>query len=131
MLSFLRFDFSLTTVAAILTLVGYSINDTVVTYDRIRENLKKYRKMPQEELLNKSINDIFSRTILTGLTTLFAVIPLYLWGGDALASFSFTILAGLIIGTYSSIYVCTAFLNLFDLRAVNHKDEENVFASIG
>ncbi len=131
LLSFFRFDFSLTTVAAILTLVGYSINDTVVTYDRIRENLRKYRKMPQLDLLNKSINDIFSRTILTGLTTLIAVIPLYFWGGDALKSFSFTILAGLIIGTYSSIYVCTAFLNLFDLRAVEHRDEGNYFGTIG
>lgn len=131
LLSYFRFDFSLTTVAAILTLVGYSINDTVVTYDRIRENLKKYRKMPQLDLLNKSINDIFSRTILTGLTTLIAVIPLFIWGGDALESFSFTILAGLIIGTYSSIYICTAFLNLFNLRAVEHKDEDNYFGTIG
>jgi len=131
LLSYFRFDFSLTTVAAILTLVGYSINDTVVTYDRIRENLKKYKKMPQLELLNKSINDIFSRTILTGMTTLIAVIPLYIWGGDALESFAFTILAGLIIGTYSSIYICTAFLNLFDLRAVNNKEEENFFGTIG
>ncbi|MBQ2886885.1 MAG: protein translocase subunit SecF [Alphaproteobacteria bacterium] len=130
LLSYFRYDFSLTTIAAILTLVGYSINDTVVTYDRIRENLKKYRKMPQLELLNKSINDIFSRTILTGVTTLIAVIPLYMRGGEALESFSFTILAGLIIGTYSSIYVCTAFLNLFDLRAVNNKDEENYFGTI-
>jgi len=130
LLSFFHFDFSLTTVAAILTLVGYSINDTVVTYDRIRENLKKYRKMPQLDLLNKSINDIFSRTILTGITTLIAVIPLYFWGGDALQSFSFTILAGLIIGTYSSIYVCTAFLNLFDLRAVEHRDDNNYFGTI-
>lgn len=131
LLSYFRFDFSLTTVAAILTLVGYSINDTVVNYDRIRENLKKYRKMPQLELLNKSINDIFSRTILTGVTTLIAVIPLYLWGGEALESFSFTIFAGLIIGTYSSIYICTAFLNLFDLRAVNNKEEDNYFGTIG
>ncbi|MBO5038869.1 MAG: protein translocase subunit SecF [Alphaproteobacteria bacterium] len=131
LLSYFRFDFSLTTVAAILTLVGYSINDTVVTYDRIRENLKKYRKMPQLELLNKSINDIFSRTILTGVTTLIAVIPLYIWGGEALESFAFTILAGLIIGTYSSIYICTAFLNLFNLRAVEHKDEDNYFGTIG
>ena len=131
LLSFFRFDFSLTTIAALLTLVGYSINDTVVTYDRIRENLKKYRKMPQLDLLNKSINDIFSRTILTGITTLIAVIPLYIWGGEALSSFSFTILVGLIIGTYSSIYVCTAFLNLFDLRAVEHKDEDNYFGTIG
>lgn len=131
LLSFFHFDFSLTTVAAILTLVGYSINDTVVTYDRIRENLKKYRKMPQLDLLNKSINDIFSRTILTGITTLVAVLPLYFWGGAALHSFAFTILAGLIVGTYSSIYVCTAFLNLFDLRAVEHRDDNNYFGTIG
>ena len=131
LLSYFRFDFSLTTVAAILTLVGYSINDTVVTYDRIRENLKKYKKMPQLELLNKSINDIFSRTILTGVTTLIAVLPLYIWGGEALESFAFTIFAGLLIGTYSSIYICTAFLNLFDLRAVNEKDEDNFFGTIG
>jgi len=131
LLSYFRYDFSLTTIAAILTLVGYSINDTVVTYDRIRENLKKYRKMPQLALLNKSINDIFSRTLLTGVTTLIAVIPLYFWGGEALESFSFTILAGLIIGTYSSIYICTAFLNLFDLRAVSHKEEDNYFGTIG
>lgn len=131
LLSYFRFDFSLTTVAAILTLVGYSINDTVVTYDRIRENLKKYKKMPQLELLNKSINDIFSRTILTGVTTLIAVLPLYIWGGEALESFAFTIFVGLLIGTYSSIYICTAFLNLFDLRAVNEKDEDNFFGTIG
>ncbi len=131
LLSYFRFDFSLTTVAAILTLVGYSINDTVVTYDRIRENLKKYRKMPQYELLNKSINDIFSRTILTGMTTLVAVLPLFIWGGEALESFAFTILVGLIVGTYSSIYVSAVFLNLFNLRAVNNKDEDNYFGTIG
>lgn len=131
LLSFFRYDFSLTTIAAILTLVGYSVNDKVVTYDRIRENLKKYRKMPQEELINKSVNDIFSRTILTGVTTLIAVIPLFLWGGDALESFSFTILSGLIIGTYSSIYVSATILNLFDLRAVHHQEEENYFGTIG
>ena len=68
---------------------------------------------------------------MTGVTTLVAVIPLYLWGGDALESFAFTILAGLIIGTYSSIFVSAAVLNLFDLRAVNHKDEDNYFGSIG
>ncbi len=129
LLSFFRFDVSLTTVAAILTIVAYSINDTVVTYDRIRENLKKYKKMPQYDLINKSINDIFSRTILTGLTTLIAVVPLYICGGEALNSFSYTILVGLVIGTYTSIYVAAVFLNLFDLRAV--KDEQdNYFGTI-
>ena len=78
LLSFFGFDFSLTTVAAVLTLAGYSVNDTVVTYDRVRENLRKFKKMPQYELLNKSINDIFSRTILTGCTTMLAALALSL-----------------------------------------------------
>lgn len=130
LLSFFGFDFSLTTVAALLTLAGYSINDTVVTYDRIRENLQKYKKMKQNDLLNKSINDILSRTILTGLTTIFAAAALFVWGGDALRSFSFTILWGVIIGTYSSIYVCGTFLNLFDLRAAQDEKYINPFGNV-
>ena len=110
LLSAFGMGFSLTTIAAILTLAGYSVNDTVVTYDRIRENLRKYKSMPQYELLNKSINDIFSRTLLTGMTTLLAAIALFIFGGDTLRSFSFTILWGVIIGTYSSIYVSAVFL---------------------
>lgn len=117
LLSLFDFDISLTTVAAVLTLAGYSVNDTVVNYDRIRENLRKYKKMPQYELLNKSINDIFSRTILTGLTTLLASLALFAFGGDTLRSFSFTIVWGVIVGTYSSIYVSSTMLNLFNLRA--------------
>ena len=113
LLSFFDFDFSLTTVAAILTLAGYSVNDTVVTYDRIRENLRKYKKMPQYDLINKSLNDILSRTILTGFTTMFAAAALFIFGGDTLRSFSFTILWGVIVGTYSSIYVSAVFLNIF------------------
>ncbi len=124
LLSCFGFDFSLTTVAAVLTLAGYSVNDTVVTYDRIRENLRKYKKMPQYELLNKSINDIFSRTILTGCTTLLAALALFIWGGDTLRSFSFTIVWGVIVGTYSSIYVSGVFLNLFNLRkTMEEKDK--------
>ena len=98
-LSLFNFDISLTTIAAILTLAGYSVNDTVVNYDRIRENLRKYKKMPQYDLLNKSTNDVFSRTILTGLTTLLASIALFIFGGDTLRSFSFTIAWGVVIGT--------------------------------
>lgn len=130
LLSFFGFDFSLTTVAAILTLAGYSVNDTVVTYDRIRENLRKFKKMPQYELLNKSINDIFSRTILTGLTTLLAALSLFIWGGDTLRSFSFTILWGVIVGTYSSIYVSAVFLNLFNLRASQDEKVINPFGNV-
>lgn len=129
-LSLLDFDFSLTTVAAILTLAGYSVNDTVVTYDRIRENLRKYKKMPQYELLNKSINDIFSRTILTGLTTLLASLALLIWGGDTLRSFSFTIAWGVVVGTCSSIYVSAVMLNLFDLRKTPDEKVINPFGNV-
>ena len=130
LLSLLDFDFSLTTVAAILTLAGYSVNDTVVTYDRIRENLRKYKKMPQYELLNKSINDIFSRTILTGLTTLLASLALLIWGGDTLRSFSFTIAWGVVVGTYSSIYVSAVMLNLVDLRKSAEEKVINPFGNV-
>lgn len=130
LLSLLDFDFSLTTVAAILTLAGYSVNDTVVTYDRIRENLRKYKKMPQYELLNKSINDIFSRTILTGLTTLLASLALLIWGGDTLRSFSFTIAWGVVVGTFSSIYVSAVMLNLFDLRKSAEEKVINPFGNV-
>lgn len=130
LLSLFHLDFSLTTVAAILTLAGYSVNDTVVTYDRIRENLRKYKKMNQTDLLNKSINDILSRTILTGLTTMLAAIALLIWGGDTLRSFAFTIFWGVIIGTYSSIYVSTTFLSLFDLRAAQNEEIINPFGNV-
>ena len=126
MLAVFKFDISLTTVAAILTLAGYSVNDTVVTYDRIRENLQKYKKMSQYDLINKSLNDIFSRTILTGLTTMFASAALFIWGGETLRSFSFTILWGVIIGTYSSIYISAVFLNIFDLRKTQEAQSQNL-----
>lgn len=126
LLSLFDFDVSLTTVAAVLTLAGYSVNDKVVTYDRIRENLRKYKKMSQYDLLNKSVNDILSRTILTGLTTIFASAALFVFGGEALRSFSFTILWGVIIGTYSSVYIASAVLNLFDLRKTQEAREKDV-----
>lgn len=129
LISMFHFELSLTTIAALLTLAGYSINDTVVTYDRIRENLQKYKKMAQYDLLNKSINDIFSRTILTGLTTLFASLALLVFGGDALRSFAFVITAGVVIGTYSSIYISVAILNFFDLRKAASEEEINPFGN--
>ena len=130
LVSIFHLDFSLTTIAAILTLAGYSVNDTVVTYDRVRENLQKYKKMPQYDLLNKSVNDIFSRTILTGITTLLASAALLVFGGDALRSFAFVITFGIIIGTYSSIYISVAILNLFDLRAVQNEENVNPFGNV-
>ena len=130
LLSLFGFDFSLTTVAAILTLAGYSVNDTVVTYDRIRENLRKFKKMPQYDLLNKSINDIFSRTILTGLTTMLAAAALFAFGGDTLHSFSFVILWGVVVGSYSSIYVSATFLDFFDLRKQPDEKVINPFGNV-
>ncbi len=126
LLSLFNFDISLTTIAAILTLAGYSVNDTVVTYDRIRENLRKYKKMSQYDLLNKSINDIFSRTILTGLTTMLAAASLFVFGGETLRSFSFVLLWGVVVGTYSSIYVSAVFLNVFDLRKTQEERAKDV-----
>ena len=116
--SLLQIDFSLTTVAAILTLAGYSINDTVVNYDRVRENLRKYKKMPVVDLLNKSVNEMLARTFLTSGTTLLTVVALFVLGGDALKSFSFALLWGIIFGTYSSVYIAMAILLFFDLRKV-------------
>ncbi len=131
LLSIMHFDFSLTTIAAILTLAGYSVNDTVVTYDRIRENLQKYKKMPQYDMLNKSINDIFSRTILTSITTLLASVALLVFGGEALRSFAFVITAGVVIGTYSSIFVSVPVLNFFDLHKQPKEEDVNPFGNVG
>jgi preprotein translocase subunit SecF len=108
-------EFNLTAVAAILTIAGYSVNDTVVVYDRVRENLRKYRKKGLSDLLNLSLNETLSRTILTSLTTFLAVIALAVFGGSVLGSFSYALLFGVLIGTYSSIYIAVPFL----LRAKN------------
>jgi SecD/SecF fusion protein len=112
-----QLEFNLTSIAAILTVVGYSINDTVVVYDRVRENLRKYKKMPIEQLLDISMNETLSRTILTGVTTLLALGALYLWGGEVIASFTIAMIFGILIGTYSSIFVAGPLLILFKLRA--------------
>jgi preprotein translocase subunit SecF len=98
-------QFDLATVAAILTIAGYSINDTVVIFDRIRENLRKYKKMSLSDLANKSLNDTLSRTILTSLTTLLALIALWAFGGQVIRGFVDALIVGIIIGTYSTIFV--------------------------
>lgn len=109
-LSLIGFSFGLTEVAALLTLAGYSINDSVVVFDRIRENLRRYKKMSLEELLNLSINETLSRTILTSTTTFLAVLALYVFGTEVIRGFSFVMLFGIIIGTWSSIFVAAPFL---------------------
>lgn len=110
MFSLTQMTFDLATVAAILTIVGYSMNDTVVVYDRIRENLRKYKRKPLQEVLDLSINDTLSRTILTSVTTLVALISLYLIGGTALKGFAFAMIWGVMIGTFSSIFVAAPIL---------------------
>ena len=118
------FEFNLASIAAILTVVGYSINDTVVIYDRVRENLRRYKRMPIVDLLNLSLSQTLSRTFLTGLTTLFALTALYLWGGEVISDFMFAILIGVLVGTYSSLFIAGPMLILFKLRPDMFGSEE-------
>jgi len=108
--SLLQLDFTLTSVAALLTLAGYSVNDTVVVFDRIRENRRRYKRMPLKELINLSTNQTLTRTVLTSLTTSLSIIPLLLFGGPTLFDFTASILFGIIVGTFSSVYVAAALL---------------------
>lgn len=105
--SVFQFKFDLTTVAAILTIIGYSVNDTVVVFDRVRENLMKYKQMPLIELLNITLNETLSRTILTSLTTMLALIALFAFGGDVIRGFIFAMILGVMAGIYSTIYVAS------------------------
>ena len=111
--SILSLEVNLSIVAAVLTIVGYSMNDTVVIYDRIRENLLKYSKINTNEIANISLNETLSRTIITSLTTLLALFSIFILGGEILKGFSFAMILGVIIGTYSSIYVASPVLNYF------------------
>jgi preprotein translocase subunit SecF len=108
------FEFNLTSVAAFLTLIGYSVNDTVVTFDRVRENLRKHRAADALEMLNRSINQTLSRTILTGGTTFVAALALYFFGGDVLRGFAFVLAVGILVGTYSSIFIAGPFALLWE-----------------
>jgi len=106
-ISLLNIEFDLTIVAAILTLVGYSLNDTIVIYDRIRENMKLSRKENFQSIINKSVNETLSRTIVTGLTTIFTLIVIFVFGGEVIHNFAFTLLFGIITGTFSSVYIAS------------------------
>lgn len=108
--SFLRLEFNLSIIAAILTIVGYSLNDTVVIYDRVRENLRKYKKMPLEKLLNLSVNQTLSRTLITSMTTLLALASLYIFGGEVIRGFVFAMIWGVFVGTYSSVFIAAPLL---------------------
>jgi preprotein translocase subunit SecF len=109
-------EFTLPIVAALLTIIGYSLNDTIIVFDRIRENLRKYHKEPMTTIVNKSINETLSRTILTSLTTLVVVAALFVLGGGIIHDFSFALLVGVLIGTYSSIYVASPILLAWHTR---------------
>lgn len=108
--SLLQIDFNLTTIAALLTIIGYSMNDTVVVYDRVREELRRYKKMPVKDVINLSLNRTLSRTTLTSGTTLLALVSIYALGGEVLRGFSFALIWGVVVGTYSSIFVASALL---------------------
>ena len=111
--SILSFEVNLSIVAAVLTIVGYSMNDTVVIFDRIRENLLKYSKIKTNEIADISVNETLSRTVITSLTTLLALFSIFILGGEILKGFSFAMILGVVIGTYSSIFVASPVLNYF------------------
>lgn len=111
-----QMEFNLSTVAAILMIAGYSINDTVIVFDRIRENLRKFKKMPLVELFNRAINQTLGRTIMTSLTTLLALVALYVFGGEVIQGFVYALIFGIVIGTYSSIFVASPVLLLINIK---------------
>lgn len=111
-----QMEFNLSTVAAVLMIAGYSINDTVVVFDRIRENLRKYKKTDLKEVLNKSVNQMLNRTLMTSITTLLALIALYVFGGAVIQGFVYALIFGVIIGTYSSVFVAAPLLLFMRIR---------------
>jgi len=105
--SLLGKEFTLPIIAALLTIIGYSLNDTIVVFDRIRENIKGIRKQPLKDIVNSSINQVMSRTVLTSFTTLLVVLALFIFGGAVIHDFAFALLIGILIGTYSSIFIAS------------------------
>ncbi len=125
--SLLSLEINLSIIAAVLTIVGYSMNDTVVIYDRIRENLLKYNKITISDIANLSINETLARTIITSVTTLLALFSIYILGGEILKGFSFAMILGVIIGTYSSIFVASPILRFFNVSYKTlEKEEEKI-----
>ncbi len=124
--SILSFEINLSIIAAVLTIVGYSMNDTVVIYDRIRENLNKYNRMTISEIADLSINETLSRTIITSVTTLLALFSIFILGGEILKGFSFAMILGVFIGTYSSIFVASPILKYFKVsyKTMEKKEEK-------
>ena len=127
----LQIRFDLAIIAALLTIVGYSLNDTVVVFDRVRENLRKYKKRPLAEVLNLSINETLSRTVMTSVTTLLALISLFVLGGDVIRGFVFAMIWGVIVGTYSSIFVASAILLYLGVKRDWSKPDANAGTQFG
>lgn len=129
----LQIKFDLAIIAALLTIVGYSLNDTVVVFDRVRENLRRYKKMDLKEVLNLSINETLSRTVMTSVTTLIALVSLYVLGGDVIRGFVFAMIWGVVVGTYSSVFVASAILLRLGVKRDWSKPDANAgnqFANI-
>ncbi len=123
--SLLQIRFDLAIIAALLTIVGYSLNDTVVVFDRVRENLRKYKKKDLKEVLSLSINETLSRTVMTSVTTLLALVSLYVLGGDVIRGFVFAMIWGVIVGTYSSVFVASAILLFLGVKRDWSKPDAN------
>ena len=121
--SLTAFEFNLATVAAILTIAGYSINDTVVVFDRVRENLRRNKSHEQKDILNRSLNETLSRTVMTSVTTLLALTAIVIFGGAVLRDFALAMIWGVIIGTYSSVFIAVGMLSRFDLKRVDEDDD--------
>ncbi|MEM1360396.1 MAG: protein translocase subunit SecF [Pseudomonadota bacterium] len=129
--SLLQIKFDLAIIAALLTIVGYSLNDTVVVFDRVRENLRKFKKTPLVEVLNLSINETLSRTVMTSVTTLLALISLFVLGGDVIRGFVFAMIWGVVIGTYSSVFVASAILLFLGVKRDWSKPDPNAGTQFG
>ena len=115
--SLLSYEINLSIIAAFLTIVGYSLNDTIVVFDRIRENIPKYMKKTLKEIVNLSLNETLSRTVITSLTTMMVVVILFIWGGEVINLFAFALIVGVFIGTYSSIFVASPVILYFEKRS--------------
>ncbi len=130
--SVFQLDFNMTIVAGLMMLAGYSTNDTIVSYDRMRENLRKFRKMPIPEMINKTANDMLPRTILTGISTLLALVVMLFIGGEALEGFAIAMIFGIVIGTYSSVYVAMPMLMYLNVRkTMESKKSVSPYENIG
>ena len=131
--SVLQIKFDLAIIAALLTIVGYSLNDTVVVFDRVRENLRRFKKKDLAEVLNLSINETLSRTMITSVTTLLALISLFILGGDVIRGFVFAMIWGVVVGTYSSVFVASTTLLNLDVKrdwSKPNNTDGNQFANI-